>query len=233
MSGRPLSLAGWAGSLDTHQLERERLIGRVRQTDATRQLQRCFPRWSNALDQLAWRALVRLAANEPVDPNDPDMWTSREQHAQAVLRRHGLTDASARRLSASAIAALIDGQATADRDVGLDWGTVTIPPTGSMSGCAAPTASWRSTWSDPAVYAHRGDQRHALARRLGLAGVQADDLSRWALAHPEQFDAGDLRCWRIGSDTWLALADERLEPVDRVERPVGLVVVPALYAEGW
>jgi hypothetical protein len=63
--------------------------------------------------------------------------------------------------------------------------------------------------------------------------VQADDLSRWALAHLEQFDAGDLRCWRIGSDTWLALADERLDPVERVNRPVGLFVVPALYAEGW
>ena len=63
--------------------------------------------------------------------------------------------------------------------------------------------------------------------------MQADDLSRWALAHPEQFDAGDLRCWRIGSDTWLALADERLEPVGTVQRPVGLFVVPALYAEGW
>ena len=63
--------------------------------------------------------------------------------------------------------------------------------------------------------------------------MQADDLSRWVLAHPEQFDASDLRCWRIGSDTWLALADERLEPVGTVERPVGLFVVPAVYAEGW
>ena len=123
-SGRPTNLPGWE---DPGRLERERLIARARETDATRQLQRCFPRWSKALDQLAWRALVRLAANEPVDPNDPDMWASREQHAQAVLRRHGLTNANARRLSNTAIAALIDGQAAADRDAGLDWSTVTVP----------------------------------------------------------------------------------------------------------
>ena len=50
---------------------------------------------------------------------------------------------------------------------------------------------------------------------------------------PDQFDAGDLRCWRIGSDTWLALADEKLEPVGTVWRPVGLFVVPAIISEGW
>ena len=229
-SGRPPNLPGWE---DPGRLERERLIAQARGSDAARQLQRCFPRWSKALDQLAWRALVRLAANEPVDPNDPDMWSSREQHAQAVLRRHGLTDASARRLSNTAIAALIDGQAAADRDAGLDWSTVIVPAGRLDERLRRAHSRLPVDLSDPAVYVHRGDQRLALAGRLGLAGVQADDLSRWALAHPEQFDAGDLRCWRIGSDTWLALADEKLAPVGTVPRPVGLFVVPALYAEGW
>jgi hypothetical protein len=36
-----------------------------------------------------------------------------------------------------------------------------------------------------------------LARRLGLADDRADGLSRWVVARPDQFDAGDLRCWRI------------------------------------
>ncbi|MGB0092326.1 MAG: hypothetical protein WBP81_07315, partial [Solirubrobacteraceae bacterium] len=228
-----MSLAGWAGSLDTARLERERLIARVRQTDATRQLQRCFPRWSRALEHLAWRALVRLAANEPVDPNDPDMWASRGQHAQAVLRRHGLTNTNAGRLSHEAMETLITGQAIVDADAGLDWSTVTAPANQLDQRLRRAHSKLPLELTDPAVYVHRDDQRHALANRLGLAGEQADDLSRWVLADPDQFDAGDLRCWRIGSDTWLALADEKLEPVGTVPRPVGLFVVPALYAEGW
>ena len=233
MSGGPLSLAGWAGSLDTGRLERERLIARARQTDATRQLQRCFPRWSRALEHLAWRALVRLAANEPVDPNDPDMWASRDEQAVGVLRRHGLTNTGAGRLTLAAVRSLIDGQAAADRDAGLDWSTVTVPVGRLDERLRRAHSKLPIDLSDPAVYVNRDDQRLALAGRLGLAGGQADDLSRWALVHPGQFDAGDLRCWRIGSDTWLALADEKLAPVGTVARPVGLFVVPALYAEGW
>ena len=73
-----------------------------------------------------------------------------------------------------------------------------------------------------------------LARPLGLDDHLADDLSRWLLANPSQFDAGDLRCWRVGSDTWLSLAGERLGAVGRVERPVGVFVVPAIgSSDGW
>jgi hypothetical protein len=72
------------------------------------------------------------------------------------------------------------------------------------------------------------DQRRALAGRLGFEERRADDLSRWVLAHPGEFDAADLRCWRIGSDSWLALAGEQLAPVEKVERPIGVFVVPAL-----
>jgi hypothetical protein len=77
-------------------------------------------------------------------------------------------------------------------------------------------------------------RRRALTRRLCVDEQRADDLSRWLLAHPEAFDAEDLRCWRIGSDSWLALACEQLPPLGRVERPVGVFVVPALSAsDGW
>jgi hypothetical protein len=47
---------------------------------------------------------------------------------------------------------------------------------------------------DPSVWAYPLDQRRALARPLGLEDGRADDLSRWVLAHPDQFDAADLRC---------------------------------------
>lgn len=116
-SGRRIDLPNWNYSHPvSHALERERLIDRARGTDAARQLQRCFPRWSKALDHLAWWALVRLAANEPVDVNDPDMWASRDEQAQAVLRRHGLTTVKAERLSMTAVKALVGGQAAADRE---------------------------------------------------------------------------------------------------------------------
>ena len=72
------------------------------------------------------------------------------------------------------------------------------------------------------------DQRRALAGPLGLKRERADDLSRWVLAHPDGFDATDLRCWRIGSDSWLSLAGEQLDSVDTVARPVGVFVVPAV-----
>jgi hypothetical protein len=94
-------------------LERERLEARARETDATRQLLRCLPSWNSALEQLSMRALERLAADEPVDPNDPDAWHSRDAHAQAVLHRHGKGKVSATRLTSTAITALIDGQAAA------------------------------------------------------------------------------------------------------------------------
>src|SRR5947208_2101720 len=71
-------------------------------------------------------------------------------------------------------------------------------------------------------------------RPLGLDDHRADDLSRWLLGNPSQFDAGDLRCWRIGSATWLSLAGERLGAVGKVERPIGVFVVPTIgSSDGW
>ena len=109
----------WSPS-DQRARERERLERRARDTDATAQLMPCFAGGGRLFEQLTWPALVRLAANEPVDPNDPDTWRSRDAHAQAVLRRHGRGQVSAARLTSPAIGTLIEGQALADRDAGLD-----------------------------------------------------------------------------------------------------------------
>jgi hypothetical protein len=87
--------------------------------------------------------------------------------------------------------------------------------------------------SDPAVFGDVGAQRRALATRLGLPVGQADDLSRWMLAHPDKFDAARLRCWRIASPTWLQVAGEQLEAVGQVQCPVALFVMPAVRGEGW
>ena len=225
---------GWAAPPDDRTLERERLETRARVTDAAGQLLRCFPRWSRALEQLTSLALGRLAGNEPLDPNDPDVWRSRDAHGQAVLHRHGQGTVSASRLTSAAIAALIDGQALADREAGLDWNRVTVPASALDERLRCAHARLPISLEDPRVWAYQLDQRRALAGPLGLEGDRVDDLSRWVLAHPDEFDAADLRCWRIGSDSWLSLAGKRLGSVGTVERPVGVFVVPALgSSDGW
>lgn len=62
------TLGGWPAQPDQHTLERERLESRATGPDTTLQLLRCFPSWTRALEQLTFRTLERLAANEPVDP---------------------------------------------------------------------------------------------------------------------------------------------------------------------
>jgi helicase-like protein len=228
------TLGGWSAPLDQRTLERERLEARAKGTDATSQLLRCFPSWTGALEQLTFRTLERLATNEPVDPNDSDGWRNRDAHAQAVLHRHGKGKLNATRLTSAAITALINGQAAADRDAGLDWSTVTTPASTLDERLARAHATLPVDLDDPRVWAYQLDQRRVLARPLGLDDHRADDLSRWLLANPSQFDAGDLRCWRIGSDSWLSLAGERLGAVGKVERPVGVFVVPAMgSSDGW
>ena len=228
------TVGGWSAQPDQRTLERERLESRAKRTDATSQLLRCFPSWTHALEQLTLRTLARLAANEPVDPNDPDGWRSRDAHAQAVLHRHGKGKLSTTRLTSAAITALIDGQAAADRDAGLDWSAVTTPASTLVERLARAHVTLPVDLDDPRVWAYQFDQRRVLARPLGLDDHLADDLSRWLLANPSQFDAGDVRCWRIGSATWLSLAGERLGAVGKVERPIGVFVVPAIgSSDGW
>ena len=228
------TVGGWSAQPDQRTLERERLESRAKRTDATSQLLRCFPTWTHALEQLTLRTLARLAANEPVDPNDPDGWRSRDAHAQAVLHRHGKGKLSTTRLTSAAITALIDGQAAADRDAGLDWSAVTTPASTLVERLARAHVTLPVDLDDPRVWAYQFDQRRVLARPLGLDDHLADDLSRWLLANPSQFDAGDVRCWRIGSATWLSLAGERLGAVGKVERPIGVFVVPAIgSSDGW
>jgi hypothetical protein len=228
------TLGGWSAPPDQRTLERERLESRAKGTDATLQLLRCFPSWTRALEQLTFRTLERLATNEPVDPNDSDGWRNRDAHAQAVLHRHGKGELNATRLTSAAIAALINGQVAADRDAGLEWSIVTTPASTLDDRLARAHATMPVDLDDPQVWAYQLDQRRVLARPLGLDGHLADDLSRWLLANPSQFAAADLRCWRIGSGSWLSLAGQQLGTVGNVEWPVGVFVVPALgSSDGW
>src|SRR3954454_24088404 len=132
-----------------------------------------------------------------------------------------------------AVRALIDGQARADRDAGLDWTRLDVPAARFDAALRRAHAQLAIGLDDPAIYAYRDDARRVLAVRLGVAGGQAGDLSRWLLAHADAFNPDDLRCWRIASATWLALADAQLPPVKEVERPVGLFLAPAERGDGW
>ena len=163
---------------------------------------------------MSWRALVRLANNEPVDPNDRDAWRTADEHAQAVLRRHGIT-LNPRHLTLAAIEALIDGQAQADTDAGLDWTRITAPAS-RLDEQASPSprqAPDRPRRTRPCSVMSRRSAARSPSASVS-PDAQADDLSRWVLAHPDQFDPDQLRCWRIASPTWLAVAGERLEAVD-------------------
>ena len=233
-SGLPVSLPGPWASATADELERERLLGPAGESDAGRQLARCFARWPRVLDHIRLAALRTLAANRPVDPNDPDVWRSRDEHAQAILRRHGLTRLTAGRLTLAAISALIAGQARADREAGLDWSTITVPPARLDERLRRAHARLAISLDDPACTRTAPTSARRSRERSASPAEQADDLSRWVLAHPDQFHGEDLRCWRIGSRTWLELCDEQLPAVDRVERPVGLFVLPAVHApDGW
>lgn len=232
-SGRTLMLPGLHNTPAGSQAERCRMIERARDTDALRQVQRVVGAGQWPLDHLSWQALVRLASNQPVDPNDEDVWLSRDEHAQAVLRRHGIVRLTATKLTLHAVNQLIAGQRELDRQAGLDWEAVTVPPDRLDARLRQAHAKLPVDLQDPAVWAHRGDQRRVLAGQFGLQTGTDDDLSRWVLANPGQFDPADLQSWRIGSQTWFELADEQLGPVGQVDRPVGLFLTPTLTGDGW
>jgi hypothetical protein len=159
---------GWFASHAGEERQREQLIATARDSAATRQLQRCFPRWGRALDHLTSRALTRLTANEPVDPNDPDIWRSADEHAQAVLRRHRLAGISTSRLTLNAVRALIDGQTKADGDAGLDWTQLSVPAGELDAVLHRAHARLPIDLEDPSIYTYRDDQRRALSRKLGV-----------------------------------------------------------------
>ncbi|RKQ90846.1 helicase-like protein [Solirubrobacter pauli] len=205
--------------------ERERLAERALGTDAGRQLARCFGNAGAPIQDLRADALFELAANRPIDPNDASAWIDSDAHAAAVLCRHGITDIRPTRFQLHAIRQLAAGQAEQDVRAGLDWSRVHVDRLDEQLQQAH--AQLPIELDDPAVWVSPADRRRAVARRLGLNAAVADELSRWALAHLERFDAADLRSWRIASPSWLALADEQLPAVSSVERPVGVFLAPA------
>ncbi len=201
-------------------------------TDAGRQLARCFGALGAPVELLRPQTLARLADNRPVDPNDTDTWTDADAHAAAVLRRHGITSLRTSRLELSAVQRIAREQAAADRAAGIDWTRITAPASALDEALRHANAHLSIQLDDPTVWIGPEDRQRALARRLGLDPAVATQASSWAVAHADAFDANDLRCWRIASPAWLALADRQLPPVERVERPVGVYLAPA-RGGGW
>ena len=159
----------------------------------------------------------RSCASHATSPSTPTTRTRGPAATSTPTRSCAATASPASRptrLTLQAIGRLIDAQAAADREAGLDWTRITTPARALDPALRRAHARLGIDLDDPAVWTRRADQRAALARRLGLSDDQADDLSRWALEQPAAFDADDLRCWRIASGTWLRLADRQLPAVD-------------------
>lgn len=76
----PTTYGGWFGPSAVEAAERDRFTAQARETDAGRQLQRRFSRWTRLLDHVRLSALTALAANRPVDPNDRDTRSSPAPH---------------------------------------------------------------------------------------------------------------------------------------------------------
>ena len=121
------TMGGWSAQPDQRTLERGRLESRAKGTDATLKLLRCFPKLeprARAVDFPDNRAARRQRVGRPqrlgrvAQPRRPRP-SGPSPPRQREAQRH------APRLAA--ITGLIDGQAAADRDAGLDWSIVTAP----------------------------------------------------------------------------------------------------------
>jgi hypothetical protein len=198
------------------------------ETAAFRQLQRCFPDWTALPDYLLRSALERLAANEPVDPNDPDTWSARATHAYAVMRRHGVSEDLTEGLTDAAGAAIVAAQRQADADAGLDWSRIAEPAESLDAALAHANGATLVDFDDPDIWVYSSQKRAAVGRRLKLpSGASAEDLSAFVVDEPDRFDPDDVRSWGIGSAPWTRLVREQFGDVSFVEQPVGVGVVPA------
>jgi len=210
---------------------RQELYEQARQTEAYKALRKLFGGWTKFLEGLTGTALRRVVDNKLIDPSDPMNWETADRAAEAVLRRHGFTRVRTSRLATKALRGAVEQQAKQDQEAGLTWDDP-ASLAASHKQLAAAHATCPLDLDDPGVWEAPHDQRAALGRALKLEEARWDDLSRWALGNADQFDAGEARCWRIGSQSWLELLDEQLGIFDGyVERPVGVFVTP--QREGW
>jgi hypothetical protein len=229
-SGLPLALPrGTPGQFVAHPT-----LQATTESDAYRQLMRCFPRWSRVTEALSSDALRALSRNEPVDPNQTGTWIGRRTHAGAVLRRHGISKVDPYELTQEACDQLIERQAHADQQAGLDWITLAVPARLLEQPLRAAHTSLGIDLDDPEHWSGVRAKRAALARRLGIGGEQARELSRWAIAHPDLFAGDSLSCWQVGSATWFSLARPLISVPEKVERPVGVFLTPdERHPDGW
>jgi hypothetical protein len=201
-------------------------------TDAGRQLARCFSMWGRFSEALSANAVRALARNEPVDPNLTSTWVGRRAHAEAVLRRHGLSKTNAYALADAALDQLIADQADSDRAAGLDWRKLTVPAADldarlrSARGNLGVDLDHPDSWSEPKA------KRAALARRAGIDPVRASQISRWAVEHVDEFDPDQLSGWEVGSETWRSLAWAHVTIPEQIEHPVGVYLTPDFRQDG-
>lgn len=200
-------------------------------TGAWKQLLRCFGGGdATGLPSLTSDARRRLADDRPVDPNDPEIWSTRSDHVSAVLLRHSI-DVSSRHISEEARERLIEMQRSADRDAGLDW-TIVATSVEAMDSKLKAAHAGVIDLDDPALYAYASAKARAVGRRHGLDEEAVEDLARYALAAVDRFDPQDPRCWRLGTRRWGEVVTQSLGAVAGVDRPVGVFLQPVRGSRG-
>jgi len=221
------SAASTASGYDLTLDARQGLYNEVRSSPGYKVLRDLAGGWRYFVEHLTNRALKHLIAGGMIDPCERAHWRDDTGAVDHLLRRHGFTGSSrASLLRADAREAALEAQQRADQKAGVPWDRV-FDPAEHADALRKAHRRMPIDLDDPAVYAYVSDQRAAVCRRVGMDPSQAGDLSRWTLAHPEQFDAGVARCWRIGSRAWLDVVREQLGPFrGRVDRPVGVFLAP-------
>ena len=184
------------------------------------QLQRCFPRWAAALEHLSWQALARLAGTSRSIRTTATRGAPRRARPGGAPPPRHHAKPSAASLTLIGDPALIDGQARADRDAGLDWTTVTVPPSRLDERLRRAHAHLPIELDGPGRVRLLADQRRALAGRLGSGGDRPTTSRAGCSRTPTSSTPADLRCWRIGS-AHLARARRRAARDGRPGRAAG------------
>ena len=206
-------------------------------TDACGQFARCFAAAEAAARTAAPRRAAALADDRPVDPNDPRRWTDRRRARRPRSCAATASPASTPPGSTcGAVRALIDGQAAADRDAGLDWTRITAPASRARRRAAARARAAADRPRRPArLGAPRATSAARSPPRSGSPTPQADDLAELGARAPRRAST-PTTCAAGGSPRrrWLR-ARRRAARTGRARRAAGrrCSSCPRPLRDGW
>lgn len=183
------------------------------------------------LRRLTRRAQETLIEGGMLDPTNESIWVNGLTAAIefTLLRRDERRDVST--FTVKAKEQIIARQREIDESVGIKFAAKPRSESWYQERSAKANEQDLVDFDDPAIYEMPQAKRNALGRRLGLQPSQASALSRHAIAHGDEFDPESALFWRIGSPPWLEIVNATLPPVDKVDRPVGVML--AYERDAW